>query len=220
MSRSQNLRENWGFVAVHGGAGRHAVSLEKAHKQGLARACKAAASILQSGNADLLEAVAAALKVMEDDRLTNAGAGSNLNLEGQVECDASVMRGDGVFGAVGTVPGVRNPGLAACLLAQQTMQPLAAGRVRPMFLAGDGARRWALQQGLEAAATQQEASQMHITAKSERQHAQWMRLIEPTPSQEAAKRPSTGRSSGTQWVVSAVTQQGTWQAASRLEESP
>ena len=37
--------------------------------------------------------------------LTNSGLGSNLSLTGQVECDASVMDGDGGFGSVGALQG-------------------------------------------------------------------------------------------------------------------
>lgn len=41
---------------------------------------------------------------IQDDPCTNAGLGSNLTIDGNVECDASVMEGDGSFGAVGAVP--------------------------------------------------------------------------------------------------------------------
>ncbi|KAK9837600.1 hypothetical protein WJX74_001192 [Apatococcus lobatus] len=176
----------WGFVAVHAGAGRHARSSDPVYKQGMAEACKAAAQVLQRQPADPLEAVAAALKVLEDDAVSNAGFGSNLNFTGHVECDASVMAGDGMFGAIGAAPGIKNPGLAAGRLAQESRNPLTAGRVRPMFLAGDGARKWALEQGLEAAASCQEAAQMHVTARAQRQHRQWMRLAHPSVPQPSS----------------------------------
>ena len=43
---------------------------------------------------------------MQDAPMCNAGAGSNLTLGGHAECDASVMAGDGAFGAVGAVSGI------------------------------------------------------------------------------------------------------------------
>lgn len=42
----------------------------------------------------------------QDASVGNAGLGSNLTVKGAVECDASIMAGDGAFGAVGAVSGV------------------------------------------------------------------------------------------------------------------
>ncbi len=42
---------------------------------------------------------------MQDDASVNAGRGSNLTQSGVVECDASVMEGDGTYGAIGAVRG-------------------------------------------------------------------------------------------------------------------
>uniref|UniRef100_A0A2P2JHH5 Putative threonine aspartase n=1 Tax=Rhizophora mucronata TaxID=61149 RepID=A0A2P2JHH5_RHIMU len=93
------------FVAVHVGAGYHSSSNEKALRSAMKRACLAAASILRKGPGGCLDAVTAAVQVLEDDPSTNAGRGSNLTQDGHVECDASIMDGDsGAFGAVGAVP--------------------------------------------------------------------------------------------------------------------
>lgn len=93
------------FVAVHVGAGYHSPSNEKSLRSAMKRACLAAASLLRQGSGRSLDAVSAAIQVLEDDPCTNAGRGSNLTEDGRVECDASIMDGDsGAFGAVGAVP--------------------------------------------------------------------------------------------------------------------
>lgn len=93
------------FVAVHVGAGFHAPSNEKALRSAMKRACLAASLVLRKGSGGCLDAVSAAIQVLEDDPVTNAGRGSNLTEDGRVECDASIMDGDtGAFGAVGAVP--------------------------------------------------------------------------------------------------------------------
>ena len=57
----------------------------------------------------------------QDCRICNAGNGSNWTYGGHVECDASVMSGDGAFGAVGAVSGTCR--LAHCLYASTRHQP-------------------------------------------------------------------------------------------------
>ena len=92
------------FVAVHVGAGFHAPANERAYRRAIRRACLAAAAVLREGSGTSLDAVAAAIRVLEDDPITNAGRGSSLTESGQVECDASIMDGTtGSYGAVGAV---------------------------------------------------------------------------------------------------------------------
>ncbi|XP_043718391.1 putative threonine aspartase isoform X5 [Telopea speciosissima] len=162
------------FVAVHVGAGFHAPSNEKALKGAMKRACRAAASVLQKGSAGCIDAVSAAIQVLEDDPSINAGWGSNLTEDGHVECDASIMNGDsGAFGAVGAVPGVRNAiQIATCLAKEQMMGPSLLGRIPPFFLAGEGAREWAKTKGIVCAGTVTEADQWLVT---ERAKAQWLK---------------------------------------------
>lgn len=51
--------------------------------------------------------MSSAICVLEDDPLLNAGLGSNLTLDGLVECDAAIMDGsDLAFGSVAAVSGV------------------------------------------------------------------------------------------------------------------
>jgi beta-aspartyl-peptidase (threonine type) len=87
-----------------------------------------------------LDAVEAAVVALEDDPQFNAGVGSCLNVEGEVEMDASIMSGEDLrFGAVALVRDARNP----VRLARAVME-----RTPHAFLAGEGARRLALEAGL------------------------------------------------------------------------
>ncbi len=79
-----------GFVAVHLGAGTYARSFFSKYERVGRDACEAAMQCLAAGG-DAVEAVSKAVCVLEDSPLTNAGRGSNLNMNGRVECDASVM---------------------------------------------------------------------------------------------------------------------------------
>src|SRR5687767_10292291 len=87
-----------------------------------------------------LDAVVAAVMVLEDSPLFNAGRGSCFNADGEIEMDASIMDGEGLrAGAVAAVKRIRNPVLAARAVMEKT---------RHVLLAGDGAERFARAQGL------------------------------------------------------------------------
>src|SRR6185295_18947329 len=98
-------------IVVHGGAGERSPDGPEADaaRAGCEAAARAGWAVLQAGGA-ALDAVQAAVLVMEDAPIFNAGRGSCLTRAGTVEMDAAIMAGAGLrVGAVGAVSGVRNP---------------------------------------------------------------------------------------------------------------
>ena len=137
---------NWRLV-IHGGAGviergRMTPEKEQAIRAALDRALDAAGAILGAGGA-ALDAVEAAVRVLEDDSHFNAGRGSVFTYEGHIEMDASIMDGrDRNAGAVCGVSGTRNP----VALARAVME-----RSPHVFLSREGADLFSREQGLEQA---------------------------------------------------------------------
>jgi L-asparaginase / beta-aspartyl-peptidase len=129
-------------LILHGGAGAPSPDLQTERHHGLRRAFESAwAILLQNGSA--VDAVVRATVELEDNPLFNAGVGSCLNQEGNVEVDASLMDGTTFrAGAVGAIKTVRNP----ILLARTVME---AGR--HVFLVGEGAERFARERGFPIA---------------------------------------------------------------------
>ncbi|KAF9095648.1 taspase, threonine aspartase, 1 [Mortierella sp. AD031] len=84
------------------------------------------------------------IRILEDDPVTNAGTGSNLNLDGLVECDASLMDGTTLgFGSVGAVSDFKNPiSVAATILQESDQGALSLGRIPPIMLVGPGVSQW------------------------------------------------------------------------------
>lgn len=138
-----------GFVGVHIGAGQHSEARTSLYLSICAKACQVAIDILKEGGS-AIEAATKATMVLEDAGETNAGYGSNLTEHGTVEMDAGLMDGDSLlFGAVGAVPGIKNPiQIAKLLVLEQGKGLLPLGRVPPGFLVGDGARQWAKRKGV------------------------------------------------------------------------
>jgi L-asparaginase / beta-aspartyl-peptidase len=100
-------------IVVHGGAGRWPEASHERAVAGVGRAVEAGHAVL-AGGGDALAAVQAAVIVLEDDPVFNAGRGAALDESGGVVLDASVMRGsDRAAGAVAALRGIRNPVLAA-----------------------------------------------------------------------------------------------------------
>jgi L-asparaginase / beta-aspartyl-peptidase len=132
-------------LAVHGGAGTGLVrkdtppEVEKAYRDGLSSALRTGQDVLRGGGTSVA-AVEAAIKVLEDNELFNAGKGAVFNEDAAHELDASIMRGkDLAAGAVAGVRNVRNPISAARLVMETTPH---------VMLAGEGADDFAARKGL------------------------------------------------------------------------
>ena len=90
-------------IVVHGGAGDLDPALADEARGGCERAVRAGLEAM-AGGGSAVDAVWAAVRVLEDDPLFNAGAGSALTRDGTVECDAALMDGRSVrIGAVASM---------------------------------------------------------------------------------------------------------------------
>lgn len=135
---------------MHAGAGHHDKISEKSVRQAMKRACTEALRVASLPGTDLLSVVERAIVELEDDENLNAGTGSNLTLDGTVECDAAIMDGrTGDFGSVGAVPGVKNPIKLAKAILYHSRKLDKLGRIPPVTLVSSGARSFAVQSGVE-----------------------------------------------------------------------
>jgi L-asparaginase / beta-aspartyl-peptidase len=126
-------------IIVHGGAG----PIRDASLQPRLEGCKEAAlvgwQVLDRGGT-ALDAVEAAVVLLEDNSLFNAGTGSTLNSLGKVEMDAAIMEGGSLrAGAVAAVQRIKNP----VKLARRVMED-----GRHVLLAGEGALLFAREVGI------------------------------------------------------------------------
>ena len=168
-------------IAVHGGAGdRDAADPAAADDpdaprlEGVRRACEAGWAVLRAGGS-ALDAVEAAVRLLEDDPTFNAGTGATLTAAGEVELDASIMDGETLrCGAVAVVKDVRNP----VSLARAVME-----RSDHVLLAGPGASAFAREVGVPA--------WENARLVTPRQRARW----------EAARRGADGSRTGTVGAV-------------------
>jgi beta-aspartyl-peptidase (threonine type) len=121
-------------LVVHGGAWEIPPEVHMAHRDGCQKAAEAGWAVLEAGGT-ALDAVEAAVRLMEDDPTYDAGRGAFLNAAGEVELDAMIMSGrDLALGAVAAVQRVRNPVTLARLVMTESPHT---------FLVGAGAEAFA-----------------------------------------------------------------------------
>jgi L-asparaginase / beta-aspartyl-peptidase len=114
--------------------------VENTFRIGLATSLQAGYLVLQKGGS-ALDAVTAAVIVLEDDPLFNAGRGTVFTAAGTIEMDAAIMNGcDRTAGAVAGVMGPRNPVLAARAVMEQSEQVLLIGSGAIEFCRQHGVR--------------------------------------------------------------------------------
>ncbi|NNK97556.1 MAG: isoaspartyl peptidase/L-asparaginase, partial [Xanthomonadales bacterium] len=199
-------------IAIHGGAGTITQSAMTAETEAAIRAALQAS--VQAGYQALLagasstEAVIAAVNVMEDSRLFNAGRGAVFNAAGEHEMDASIMEGRGLnAGAVASVAQIKNPiDLAAKVMTDS----------EHVMLVGDGAEEFARQQGFVMTGPdyfhtefrwqqlqrikEKEAQRKKITDQD--QHDQWFSTVGAVALDQhgdLAAATSTGGTSNKRW---------------------
>lgn len=127
-------------IIVHGGAWNIPAEYEQDHLQGVQRAVEQVFPQLLEG-ATALDAVEAAVRILEADPTFDAGRGAFLNEAGQVELDAMIM--DGASLQVGAVAALRNI-LHPVSVARRVME-----KTEHCLLVGEGALRFAKSVGFE-----------------------------------------------------------------------
>ena len=145
MSAEPAMSDHPIAIVIHGGAGTitrkdMTPEMEAQYRAGLKQALDAGYSVLKSGGHSL-DAVQAAIRVMEDNPLFNAGKGAVFDHDGKNEMDAAIMDGSNLkAGAVAAVQHIKNPIDLARLVMDKTPHVL---------LIGEGAEEFARSQDMQ-----------------------------------------------------------------------
>lgn len=160
-------------IAVHGGAWDIPDNLVELHRFGVQKAITVGMAVLNDGGS-AVDAVEAAIMIMEDDDTFNAGTGAFLNAAGEIELDASIMDGKTInAGAIAAVQHIKNP----IMLARKIME-----ESDHVLLVGIGAVRFAKEHGVRTC-KQDEL----ITEKEIERWREWQRKP-PSFTKEAYRR--------------------------------
>jgi beta-aspartyl-peptidase (threonine type) len=126
-------------IIVHGGAKTVTDDKIQANNDGCLAAVKAGWAVLTKGGS-AIDAVEAAIRVLENDPTFNASRGATLDTEGKVSLDAAMMEGNNyAWGGVAAVKKVRHPISVARKILEK----------KPMLLASQGAEHFAAEHGAE-----------------------------------------------------------------------
>lgn len=132
-------------LVIHGGAGtilksQMSPEKEKQYTEALTTALEKGYDILKNGGS-AIDAVEVSVRSMEDNPLFNAGKGAVFTNEGKNELDAAIMNGQNLAaGSVAGVTTIRNPITAARAVMEKSPH---------VMMAGEGAEKFAAQNGLE-----------------------------------------------------------------------
>ncbi len=126
-------------LLVHGGAWAIPDGMVEAHRNGVSNALAIGYALLEDGAA-AVDAVEAAVTILEDDETFDAGRGSFLTSAGRVQLDALLMDGSNLrAGGVACVERIRNPIQAARLVLDKSPH---------VYFVGEGAEEFARQHGM------------------------------------------------------------------------
>jgi beta-aspartyl-peptidase (threonine type) len=145
MAKAQEKPMPKVVFAVHGGAGviardKLTAEVERDVRENLDKALDAGYAVLKRGGSSL-DAVEAAIVLMEDAPVFNAGRGAAFTRDKTIELDASVMEGNSrKAGAVAAVSRIKNPILAARGVMERSPH---------VMLIGPGAEKFAAEIGLK-----------------------------------------------------------------------
>jgi beta-aspartyl-peptidase (threonine type) len=177
MEHSHPLKPS---LIIHGGAWSIPDESVEDCRAGIRRALEAGWKVLES-EGTAIDAVQAAIMILEDDPIFDAGFGSHLNLDGHVQLDAIIMDGASLkAGAVAAVEHVRNP----ILLARAVLE-----KSEHMMLVAGGAEKFAAEHGVALCAAE--------TLVHERERVAWARCREDAHAAEH----HVGHESGTVGAV-------------------
>jgi L-asparaginase / beta-aspartyl-peptidase len=178
-------------LLVHGGAWDIPADQLEAHSLGVTRAVAAGYALLRQG-ASALDAVEAAVTILEDDENFDAGRGSFLNRDGRVQLDALLMDGATLrAGAVACVERLKNPIQAARLVLERSPH---------VYFVGAGAEEFVREHGMglvDNAELVVDRERLHLIAAQARASA-------GIPDQTFAGAPPTASSAHSHDTVGAV----------------
>src|SRR3979490_2967172 len=162
-------------LIVHGGAWDIPDEAVDACTSGCHDALTAGWSILRRGGS-ALAAIEAAIIVLEDAPVFDAGYGSHLNFDGRVECDAILMKGaTPCAGAAATLQRIKNP----IQLARKILE-----HCPHMMLVAEGAERFAKAQGIHLCKPEELVSEAEGEA--------WQKCKEDTNAADPHRGPDKG----------------------------
>ena len=139
IDKPRNAANRHPVLLVHGGAWAIPAAMREAHEAGVRHALTHGYALLAQG-ASALEAVTAAISILEDDETFDAGRGSFLTRDGRVQLDALLMDGETLrAGGVACVERLRNPIQAARLVLEKSPH---------VYFVGEGAEAFAAEHGV------------------------------------------------------------------------